>query len=306
MPTGARAKMLYIAGYSRCGSTILTMVLNHHREIASTGELTYLVQDAADPTQRCTCGAPYRTCSLYGDWLAGRPEGEAELVRSIESRSNLDTLLARRVSQADRVAYADYACSLIEHLQQRTSASIIVDSSKSARDAAGRPLAMLQLGGIDVRVLHLSRDPRSTMRSYLDKGSNWVLEGRRQPRLLDSLRPIIGWTLANRTAYRLREELGPDRYLHMRFEDFRADPRAALMRIGALIDADLESLGEKICMGEKVVADHSVGGNRIRQGPQQFRLQAESDMRLPLHYSLCLQLVGGRVARRLGYRRSPV
>lgn len=302
MPEGARAKLLYIAGYSRCGSTILAMVLNHHREIASTGELTYLLEDAADATQQCTCGQPYRTCSQYGDWLAGRPEGEAELVRGIECRSNLDALSAGRVSPADRAAYADYACSLVDHLQQRTSASLIVDSSKSARDAAGRPLAMLQLGGIDVRVLHLTRDPRSTMRSYLDKGSNWVLEGRRNPRRFDSLRPIIGWTLANRAAYRLREELGPERYLHMRFEDFRANPKEALIRVGAFIGADLESLADTILMGEKVAAGHSVGGNRARQEPQQVRLGAAGQARLPFHYAFCLRLVGGSMARRLGYR----
>lgn len=295
-------KVLYIAGYSRCGSTILDMVLNDHPEIVSTGELTFLLEDAADSTRTCTCGAPYRACSLYGDWLSGRPTGEAKLVRRIERRSHFSALVAGRVSPSDRIAYADYARSLMDHLHQRTSASIVVDSSKSARDASGRPLAMLRLAGLDVRILHLSRDPGDTLRSYLDSGSNWVLEGRRDPRVLDSFRPIVGWRLANGIALRLGEELGQERYMHMRFEDFRADPQAALARIGDFVDMDLSLSSERITQGKEFFATHSVGGNRTRRHPQPVKNGGSNQTRLPAAYNLLLSILTGKAAQRLGYR----
>lgn len=296
-------KVLYIAGYSRCGSTILDMVLNDHPKIVSTGELTFLLDDAADSMRTCTCAAPYRACPLYGDWLSGRPTGEAELVRRIERRSNLAALVAGRVSSSDRIAYADYARSLTDHLQQRTSASIIVDSSKSARAASGRPLAMLRLAGLDVQVLHLSRDPRDTLRSYLDGGSNWVLEGRRDPRVLDGFRPIVGWRLANGIALQLGKELGQERYMHMRFEDFKADPQAALARIGDFVDMDLSLASEGITEGKEFFATHSVGGNRARRHPQRVKNGGANQSRLPAAYNLLLGILTGKAAQRLGYRQ---
>jgi hypothetical protein len=222
-------RILYIAGYSRCGSTLVDMVLNSSVRIASTGELTYLHDEAAARARMCTCGAAYGDCARYGDWLAARPTGEGAMVRRVERRSALGKLLAGSVAAEDARAYRAYGQSLFRHIARQTGADIIVDSSKSARDAAGRPLALSRLAGLDVRILHLTRDPRQTVQSYVERGSNWVLEGHRAKGVLESWRPIPGWVLANRVGRCLGHEIGADRYMHLRFEDFlsRSGHRAA-------------------------------------------------------------------------------
>jgi hypothetical protein len=222
-------RILYIAGYSRCGSTLVDMVLNSSVRIASTGELTYLHDEAAARARMCTCGAAYGDCARYGDWLATRPTGEGAMVRRVERRNALGKLLAGSVAAEDARAYRAYGQSLFRHIARQTGADIIVDSSKSARDAAGRPLALSRLAGLDVRILHLTRDPRQTVQSYVERGSNWVLEGHRAKGVLESWRPILGWVLANRIARRIGHEIGADRYMHLRFEDFlsRSGHRAA-------------------------------------------------------------------------------
>ena len=299
--TGNQNRVVYIAGYSRCGSTILDMMLNRSPEIVSAGELTYLQDDAPNPKRVCSCGQRYPDCDRYGGWLAGRPEGEAALVRRIESRAGFEDLVAGKIAQVDMDAYHAYANSLFDHLHETGAASVVVDGSKSAKDAAGRPLALARLAGRDVRILHLSRDPRSTVRSYIDRGSNWVLEGHRAPKPLESWRPILGWTLANKFAQRLGREMGADRYMHVRLEDVRADPATALGRIGAFIGVDLDPVAEAVLAGEPFVAGHNVGGNRTRLKPQKIDLTQRPPDRLPAAHSLGLRLVGGQMTRQLGY-----
>ena len=294
-------RVLYIAGYSRSGSTIMDMVLNGHPDVASTGELTFLHDDAADTTLTCSCGATFRDCPVYGDWLEDRPDGEGEVVRRIESRANLDQLMAGNIAEGDCVAYRDYALSLFSQLSAMHDAEVIVDSSKSAKDAAGRPIALARLGGLDVRVLHLTRDPRAVANSFLQSGSNWVLEGRRKPRPFDTLRPVLGWMLANKISQRIGQALGPDRYMHVRYEDFQRDPATVLGRIGTFADLEAGDLGRAVTNGKAFEAGHNVGGNRTRLAPQVVSLSPKPVPRLPMAHSAALRCVCGRTARKFGY-----
>jgi hypothetical protein len=154
---------------------------------------------------------------------------------------------------------------------------------------------------LNVRVLHLSRDPRATVRSYLDRGSNWVLEGHRKARPLESWRPIVGWTLANRLALQIGHEMGPDLYMRIRLEDVLADPAAALDKIGAFAGLDLGAVAEAVLGGQSFTAGHSVGGNRARATPQRIDLGLRPTEHLPAGHRLGLRLFGGRTARQLGY-----
>jgi hypothetical protein len=294
-------RILYIAGYSRSGSTLVDMVLNSSARITSTGELTYLHDDARAAKRLCTCGAAYGHCATYGGWLARRPADEGAVVRSVERRSALGRLVAGTVTGADVHAYRAYGQSLFGHIAETTGAGIVVDSSKSARDAAGRPLALSRLAGLDIRVLHLTRDPSGTVQSYMERGSNWVMEGHRAKGMWETWRPIPGWVLANRIARRLGREIGADRYLHLRFEDFLADPTGALDRIGALIGADLKDAAQQVADRRPFAAGHVVGGNRARLTPQKISPGASPPPRLPRAHALCLGLIARPLARELGY-----
>jgi hypothetical protein len=277
------------------------MALDGSGRIASTGELTYLQDDAGATDRHCTCGAAYGQCARYAGWLATRPGNEADRVRGIERRGNLRRLLGGIVAAEEARDYRAYAQSLFGHISAVTGAELIVDSSKSARDAAGRPLALSLLAGLDVRILHLTRDPRHTVQSYVSRGSNWVLEGHRAPRPFETWRPILGWTMANRIARRLGREIGAERYLHLKFEDVLADPVSALGRIGAFAGIDLGDAIERIAASRPLVAGHMVGGNRARLRPQTIRPDSSAPSRLPQAHALCLKVVSRPLARELGY-----
>jgi hypothetical protein len=302
-------RILYIAGYSRSGSTMLDLALGTHPRCVSAGELTFLLDDAVNPDRRCTCGRPYVDCPVYGPWLASA-DGQAALadralLRHVERYSGLDALMQGLTPPHIARAYRRHMRSLTSEIARQTGAEVIVDSSKSARAATGRPLALAAMTQRDVRIVHLTRDPRSVVGSYCETGSNWVREGHRRARPFDSFRPILGWRRANRDALRLGALFGHDRYVHIRYEDLVTQPESALAEIGRIAGLDLSGLAELMRRGARFESGHMVGGNRARHTPQAIALGHRPRPALPMAHAAALWLSGGGPARRLGYGGRP-
>ena len=169
--------------------------------IASTGELTYLQDDCGPARPPLHMRRGLR--GLLSFTRAGWPH----------DRRTKRTFVARHRApgQSAQVAHRHRRGGggpCLPRLCPRPFSAISVlrrapNSSSTARNPRGRrgggvPLALSLLAGLDVRILHLTRDPRHTMQTYVTRGSNWVLEGHRAPRPFETWRPILGWTMANR------------------------------------------------------------------------------------------------------------
>jgi hypothetical protein len=53
--------------------------------------------------------------------------------------------------------------------------------------------------------------------------------------------------------------------MRLRYEDFVADPEAALGRIGSLVGLDLTDVAKAAASGQPMRAGHNVGGNRTKK-----------------------------------------
>ena len=53
--------------------------------------------------------------------------------------------------------------------------------------------------------------------------------------------------------------------MRLRYEDFVADPKGALERIGSLIELDLTDVADAACSGKPMQAGHNIGGNRTKK-----------------------------------------
>lgn len=262
-------KVLYIAGYGRSGSTVLDVLLGNHPAMVSIGEATYLLDDWSDPERVCACGTPYPHCPFWGELFddapfARNPDALASAVREVEHRRRgLPTLFGR---PAQRARYRAIARHVLQHARRASGKPIVVDSSKSARDAAWRGLALAEAAGQDVYVLHLVRSGRATVASAVRTGRNWALEGHVENPPLLGARTAVGWTLANALVSALgRFRLAPERYLRLRFEDLRAHPHRAIAHIGRFVGVDTEALAQRVAAGEAFEVGHNVGGNRLRK-----------------------------------------
>ncbi|HEX6924550.1 MAG TPA: sulfotransferase [Longimicrobiaceae bacterium] len=296
--------VIYIAGYGRSGSTILSIILGAHPEIASVGEIAFAHEDWFDPNRACSCLRPYPECEFWSDFLPLAHPQATRSARLTERVLALPLLWLGLLPGSRRSAYQAFQANLLAGIRRKTAKPIIVDASKSARLTAARPLALARLLDEDVFVIHMVRDGRATVRSLVRTGSNWALEGRVPPLKAPVLRAVLGWVLTNLWTSTLRWALGRDRYIRLRYEDFVAEPGATLRRLGNFLGVNLEPVVERLQAGETFSAEHMVGGNRVRFETQialRPNAVAAKDTALAGRERQLFALLGAWLNRRYGY-----
>jgi len=301
------SKILYIAAYGRCGSTILDIILNGHPEITGVGEVTFLLEDWANSSRYCACGIPYEKCDFWKSLFPNQTSlfEMIKLMRKIEKRSFVLRLLFGAVSREDRQAYRAYQEKLFAHILSQTGSSIVVDSSKSARLALGRFFALHKFAAQDVYVLHLVRDGFAVMESQLITGDNWALEGQTISYRWRDFRTAFGWVITNVWVPLLGRLIGPKRYMLLRYEDFIENPAVALQAIGQFCGFDAGVLIQYINEDRYFKVGHIVGGNRIRlQGKLKLerRTKRKYGGRLKLYQRVIFAFLGGWLHHLYGYR----
>jgi hypothetical protein len=337
--TQTPVKVLKITGSARSGSTVLDVVLGNHPDIESVGEVNKLIRTGwisreslrgIDPKRLrvpiCTCGK--RLDVLYVDtpdeacpfWSSVRREWvELTDAHSIESypklRGNfertrparlvqqyLHLLYERRRRSASFQSYAGLTRAFFESIRAVSGKPIIVDSTKSPV----RAFALGMTPGIDLYVVHLVRDGRgviASLRKTFEKdvqaGIMWDHKGH------PMWKAVARWIVLNLAAEWVCAQLGPKRAMRLRYEDFVADPKGALERIGSLIELDLTDVAEAAALGKPMQAGHNVGGNRtkksgiitLRPDAQEWRTALS-----PTEQRLSWALIGW-LMRRYGYKR---
>jgi hypothetical protein len=334
-------KVLEITGLGRSGSTILDIVLGNHPQIESVGEVGNLIRTGwisqeslrgIDPKSLCrplcTCGkrldvpnidTPDEVCpfwsSVRGEWVE-RVDGDSiesypKLQNDFElksrwSRYGLDPLprllYEKRRPTALFRSYARLTCAFFESVRAVSGKPIIVDSSKSQT----RVFALGMMPGIDLYVVHLVRDGRgviTSLRKRFEKdpqaGIMWDHKGH------PLWKTVVRWIVQNLAAQWVCVQLGPKRTMRLRYEDFVADPKTALERIGSLIELDLTDVANAASSGKPLQAGHNIGGNRTKKSGY-ITLQPDAKewktALSPTEQRLSWILMGW-LMRRYGYRR---
>ena len=279
------AKVVYVVGFGRSGSTLLGNLLGSIDGFFSVGEL-HMIWRALIRDTGCGCGERVSRCDVWSTvvedvsshpaWpgsadaasLLARAEASVVRTRSIRAAAADD----RRLSSGLR-RYADLLGALYEAIGRVTGARVVVDSSKTPADAATLRL----LPGIDQYLVHLVRDPRAVAYS----------QGRRQP-TLDAHRSgemhrrgiaesSARWVVVNRLADDLRRDVGPDRSTLLRYEDMIDRPVPVVRRIVRLTG----EAGDSIPFADERTAilrpSHTVWGNRSRFAHGRVHLRPDEE-----------------------------
>lgn len=230
-----RTAIVYIAGYGRSGSTILSLLLSQIDRVISLGEVCNLRLETFEK-DRCSCGAVYSQCEFWGEYRPNQPH-------------------------SDPISFA----------ARQTRAKYIIDSSKTAYRNAFRPW-LLKWAGWNVLVIHLNREANSVVDSA-KKGRNTRLEsGIIERRKFEALRTHIGRFVANLSARLFHLfRLGP--YLSISYEELQTDFNRTMCNIGDFLDIDINFVLEKVINKQPLEIGHEVSGNRLlRRGPVFFEL----------------------------------
>jgi hypothetical protein len=306
--------VLYVAGAGRSGSTILDNILGQVPGVASVGELRFIWERGILHERLCGCGRPFRECPQWTPILAAAFPGtdlEALARRMVELQQHgtrarqLPKLLRRRARdrlQRRMSEYLENLSKLYAATQTHLGCAVLVDSSKLPPYGA----LLQMLPGVEVRVVHLIRDPRATAYSWLRKKA---LPDRGGAAFMQQQGPVKAsalWSLWNWAAGRLWRG-NHTRYLRVRYEAFVAEPRTTVERI--LAHAGLEHATTPFVSDTEVEleANHTVAGNpsRFSTGRVAIRSDDEWITKMRRWDRLRVTAVTWPMLLRYGYRVRP-
>lgn len=255
-------KVIFIAGYGRSGSTLLDMMLGMHPDIFGAGEMSTICRHVWPNDEYCACHQRVRSCPLWSEAMAEWQRDGVDIAAHRRLQERIEPILSpsRALSRGALRAYREQVLALYRIVARRTGRRVLLDSSKSP----GRALALAG-SGVDLRLVHLVRDPRAVAHS-MSKPMRIDTEAGVQKTLRAHpvARTALRWSFVNAGAERALRRVPAGHGLRLRYEDLVADPTGALDRIGAAAGIDLGPLGRAIAAGEAIAADHQVAGSRIR------------------------------------------
>jgi len=291
--TDQRQKVLFIGGLGRSGSTLVESLLNELPQTFSVGETIHLWERGVRDRQRCACGRAFDHCphwdavgsEAFDGWNQVDLEDLIDLRWSIDRSRRLPGIawhhLRGRPSDDER-RYLDHLRSvLLASAAVANSAGprpdLLLESSKHLSTAA--LLSMDPL--LDVRVLHLVRDPRGVAYSW----TKYVERPETDDEVMPTYRPIrtaLRW-LSDNLGFELLGRRVPT--LTMRYEDFVADPVGSIRAVAELVDITLGDDDLRFINGNRATITspmHSVAGNPMRFGGSDLTLRLDEAWRTKL------------------------
>jgi hypothetical protein len=263
-------KVLYVAGLGRSGSTILANTLGQVEGFFSGGELNFIWKHALIENRLCGCGKPSGECEFWGPVFDGEFGGQSEALAREMMRLQYSGARTRHIPlmlmeggkqkiRARLGEFLDNTGRLYRAVQSASGSRVIVDTSKEP--AYGYALGMVP--GVDLRVLHLVRDPRAAAYSWAKKKRQPDSAEREFMHQKTPTQSAVLWDAWNAAIEALWRQM-PARYLRLRYEDFIADPRhnfEEILKLAGEEDAELPLVGER---DVKLGISHTVSGNPNR------------------------------------------
>jgi hypothetical protein len=274
--------VLYVTGTGRSGSTLLAGILGEIPGIFNAGEVRYLWQRGLVDRRLCGCGVPVPECELWGTVLQSAqsvPLDPAEMAATLRRAGRMRHLPGALVERTGRkmgtqgggkLSAARLALGgLYQAIARVTGADVVVDSSKLP--TYGHLLA--QAPGVELRTVHLIRDPRAAAHSWSRRKALTDGASRLEMQRIGPIKSAGLWDVWNIASAGLLD-LGQGSYLRIRYEDLVADLEGTLRAVLSLVgmrEARLPIQGDRTVL---LGSNHTVAGNpdRMRQGPVRVAL----------------------------------
>ncbi len=227
-------RIAYVTGCMRSGSTLLNRVLGAHPHAVNVGGLKWL-QFATQGRKPCSCGARRTAeCSFWSavdDELGKHGRGIADL--------DLNADDAQRFGKDNR--------DLTNAIVAVANANFVVDSSRNTQ----RLRRLTRVEGLDVRTIHIYKDPRAHASSYKRKGRG-------------AYRALQQYWRSNGSALLVAHK--STAHLRIAYSMFTQHPRESVAAIFAMLDVDHDDrLVRDLLATWGDATFHSFGGNRMKR-----------------------------------------
>jgi len=322
-------QLAYILAASHSGSTLLSMLLSSHPQIATVGEIKLSASAIGEIDRyRCSCGEFIRKCrfwtkvkeglaarghefdiadagmdyravdSRYARWLLG-PLHRGMLLESLRDGALRISLTWRKKMPEIHRRNAALASTVAEI----TGAQIVVDSSKIAL----RLKYLLRNPGLDVKVIRLIRDGRGVALTYMDPASfadaadpalrGGGSGGLRENERLTMAHAAYEWRRSNDEAEHILRRLDKSQWIQFRYEDLCKDTANTLVRLFEFLGLD----PSKRAPDFRSVEHHVIGNGMRLDTTSQISLDERWRSVLTEEELRIFDSVAGSMNRRYGY-----
>ena len=308
------ARILYLGGLGRSGTTLVERLLGELPSVCALGEVVHLWQRDIRDDERCGCGARFSGCTFwkrvgiaaFGGWGNVDVDRVHALRDVVERTRHIPRLASANLPAAQRAdvrEYAGYYAKVYAAAAEVSGAAVVVDSSKHSALAH----VLRWADDVDLRVVHVVRDARGVAYSWTKTVARPETDGSDEMTRYSPGRSALLWN-AHNAAFGLLSRLGvPVR--RIRYEQFLTDPRAALRDLaeyaGVPADAaDLAFLGDGYA---DLRVGHSAAGNPMRFSVGRLPMRRDDDwMRsLPSGQRRLVGAVCAPMLRAYGYPLNP-
>jgi hypothetical protein len=306
-PEASRLRVLYLAGFGRSGSSILGNVLGQTVDFFHGGEMRNIWDDGFVLNRVCGCGLAFVECPFWQVVATriieeegidpGRVRNERNrLGRTRQLPFWLIPGLRGRVEHQAR-ELVGWIESTYRVIQEESGATVLVDSTMAP--VYGYLLA--QAPAIDLRVIHLIRDPRAVAFSWSKEVIQETTEGVPMRRF-DPRASATRWVVENRAVAMLLD--GRAKIRRYRYEDFAAEPARVVSEI---VDFASDGLSNSPAFRDhRVVIEpsHTVWGNHSRFLTGEVEIRSDEAWRTDFEPTArrWVELITGGTARQFGYR----
>ena len=277
-----RLPVLMIGGLGRSGSTVLDRMLGQVPGFVSVGELVHVWLRGLKEDTLCACQKHFSDCdfwqavgrSAFGGWDRLDPDRMVEWHKSVDRHRYIPQMLTPRLTPGYNRRLQSFSKALerlYAALASTSNARVIVDSSKHASYA----FLLRHVSNVDLRVVHLVRDPRGVAYSWTKRVVRpEITTGKVYMAVYDPAHMATRW-MSHNLLFELLSSTGVP-VMRVRYEDLARDPKAWLRRI--LTFAGHPPTDEELRFMTEEAADlgegHSVAGNpmRFEKGPIKVRL----------------------------------
>lgn len=302
-----RLPLVYILSTGRSGSTLLDLLLGSHSDLWTLGELDVLRHELYQKNRPCGCGKPMLECPFWKRVIPNLP---------LESPVNVDYF--RETYSTGRVLRLHHLPDLfrqsVHHkrtpeadLYAETNAELLTTIKNAAEEYRGQKIQHLvdaskdvyrlfwlqRSPKFDLRILHLTKDPRGFVYSNLKDDP---------PNPLRKTIRMAGRWLVQNGLMRYVGRNAQGSYRLLRYEDLARQPRATLNEIQKWLGIGREPERQSDI---RETENHAVSGNDMRWREDDIYLDDAWRHELSSSFQLLVWVMTGLFARRLGYRKAP-
>jgi hypothetical protein len=300
--------LIYLASIGRSGSTLLELLLHTHDDIWTLGELYVLPWYIRENRGRCGCGEILDECAFWrpvidkmGDLLS--VTGNIALYREHYASGRffrpgllLRIVSGRRIAQNDKAAgFCSDNAGLLSAIRSRAEehggrpVKYLVDASKDfyrLNHLCGCP-------GVDLKVIHIVKDPRAYMFSRIKVKDTFSVAT-----MIEVLRLSLKYTLENILIGRILKKLPAKNTFFLKYEDLASRPEAVLKSLCRWLGLTMHQHPPDAF---RDIINHGIAGNSMRHRSEGIYLDQQWKMILPGPVSKLTGLITFFPAKSYGY-----